>query len=70
MSEDFIYKPVETVTIGREELTALQERVKELEAQLACVDEYGDYAEFQGCICAPSYKFEHWYKQRQQRAQP
>ena len=61
MSEDFTYEPVQTVTIRRKELAQLQQRIAELEAQLACVDDYGAYAQAQGQLGWPVYKFEFWY---------
>lgn len=43
MSEDYTYERVEVVAIRRDELAALQQRVVELEAQLAQVDSYASY---------------------------
>ena len=35
MSEDYTYQPLETVTIRREELEQLQQRIAELEGEVA-----------------------------------
>lgn len=76
MSEDYTYDPVAHVAVRADSLEGLLAEVQRLraqvaeeikraelaEAQLACVDDYGIYAETQGQLYAPVYLFADWYR--------
>ena len=44
-----------------------KQRAEAAEAKLAAADEYGQYADFQGRLNAPIYKFEIWWRWRAER---
>ena len=76
MSEDYTYDPLAHVAVRADSLEELLTEVQRLraqvaeeikraelaEAQLACVDDYGIYAETQGLLCSPVLTFDAWYR--------